>query len=50
MPKPGMVGLTLKREVYVLLKARAREAGMGVNQYLETLLISQTGRSLQAPF
>ena len=49
MPKPGMAGLTLKREVYMLLKAKAREAGMGINQYLETLLIGHVGRSWDRP-
>ena len=43
MPKIGMISLTLKKDVYDLLKAKAREAGMGVNQYLENLLIGQIG-------
>jgi len=44
MPKPCMAGLTLKKEVYDLLKAKAREAGVGINQYLENLLIGQIER------
>ena len=42
MPKPGMCGLTLKLEVYELLKAKARQAGMGINAYLERILLSGT--------
>lgn len=49
MPKPGMVGLTLKKEVYELLKAKAREAEMGINQYLENLLIGRIGQSWDRP-
>jgi hypothetical protein len=48
MPKPGMIGLTLKKEVYNLLKIKAKEAGMGINQFLETLLLGQ-GRSQDRP-
>ena len=42
MPKPGMCGLTLKLEVYELLKAKAQQAGMGINAYLERILLSGT--------
>ncbi|MEM1581956.1 MAG: hypothetical protein QXK89_05540 [Candidatus Bathyarchaeia archaeon] len=42
MPKPGMAGLTIKKEVYVLLKAKAQEAGIGINQYLENLLLGRS--------
>jgi len=39
MPKPGMVGMTLKREVAELLRAKAKAANMGLNEFLETMLI-----------
>ncbi|KPV62383.1 MAG: putative transposase DNA-binding domain protein [Candidatus Bathyarchaeota archaeon BA1] len=41
MPKPGMAGLCLKTEVANLLRAKAKEANMGVNDFLTTLLLSQ---------
>ena len=38
MPKPGMKGITLKSEVAELLRQKAREAGMGLNEFLLTIL------------
>ena len=38
MPKSGMTGLCLKTEVAELLRAKAREANMGINDYLTALL------------
>ena len=42
MPKHGYVSLTLKREVADLLRARAKQAHMGINDLLETLLLGQS--------
>ena len=42
MPKRGYVSLTLKREVADLLRARAKQAHMGINDLLETLLLGQS--------
>ena len=39
MPKPGMTGLCLKTEVAELLRAKAKEANMGINDYLTTVLM-----------
>ncbi|KPV63341.1 MAG: hypothetical protein AOA65_1349 [Candidatus Bathyarchaeota archaeon BA1] len=39
MPKPGMVGMTLKQELAELLRAKARSANMGLNEYLTSILI-----------
>jgi len=39
MPKPGMTGLCLKTEVAELLRAKAREANLNLNEYLTTLLL-----------
>ncbi|MCD6530063.1 hypothetical protein J7L06_07250 [Candidatus Bathyarchaeota archaeon] len=39
MPKRGYVGLTLKREVADLLRARAKQTHIGINDYLKTLLL-----------
>ena len=46
-----MCGLTLKREIYELLKTRAKQAGMGINAYLERILLSGTipGQSQDSP-
>jgi len=41
MPKPGMVGVSLKREVAQLLRAKAKEANMGINDYLTFLLMEK---------
>ncbi|MEM1569559.1 MAG: hypothetical protein QXG56_02435 [Candidatus Bathyarchaeia archaeon] len=43
MPKPGYTSITLKSEVVRLLKLRAREKGLGVNELLIYLL--ELGRS-----
>ena len=40
VPKPGMVGMTLKQEVAELLRAKARSANMGLNEYLTSILIA----------
>jgi hypothetical protein len=37
MPKPGMTGICLKTEVAQLLRAKAKEANMGINDYLTFL-------------
>ena len=39
MPKPGMTGICLKTEVASLLRARAQQASMGLNDYLTSLLL-----------
>ena len=39
MPKPGMTGVCLKTEVASLLRAKAKAANMGLNDYLTTLLL-----------
>ena len=44
MPKPGMTGICLKTEVAQLLRAKAKEANMGINDYLTAILL---GPSLQ---
>jgi hypothetical protein len=47
MPKPGMAGITLRKEVAELLRTKAKEANMGLNEFLETTLIGPS-QSLQA--
>jgi len=44
MPKPGMTGLCLKTEVAELLRAKAREANMGINDYLTALLTKSASK------
>jgi len=39
MPKPGMTGITLKNEIADLLRAKAKQANMGLNEFLEATLI-----------
>lgn len=39
MPKPGMTGICLKTEVAELLRTKAREANMGLNDYLTAILM-----------
>ena len=39
MPKPGMTGICLKTEVAQLLRAKAKEANMGINDFLMALLM-----------
>ena|GEM_PF-1929406 len=39
MPKPGMTGICLKTEVAELLRAKAREANMGLSDYLTVILM-----------
>jgi hypothetical protein len=39
MPKLGMTGICLKTEVAQLLHAKAKEANMGINDYLTFLLM-----------
>ncbi|MGB9741035.1 MAG: hypothetical protein ACPLW5_04635 [Candidatus Bathyarchaeales archaeon] len=39
MPKQGYKGVCLKTEVAELLKAKAKEAKMGINDYLTALLM-----------
>ncbi|MBS7621295.1 hypothetical protein KEJ32_04205 [Candidatus Bathyarchaeota archaeon] len=38
MPKPGMAGICLKKEVAELLRAKAKEAKMGINDFLKAVL------------
>ncbi|MGC9095534.1 MAG: hypothetical protein ACP5IM_08055 [Candidatus Bathyarchaeia archaeon] len=46
MPKPGMTGICLKTEVAELLRAKAKEAKMGINDFLAALL---TEKPLNSP-
>ena len=39
MPKEGMTGLTLKIEVAELLRSQAKNAGMGINDYVTAILM-----------
>ena len=39
MPKPGMTGVCLKTEVANLLRTKAQNANMGLNDYLTSLLL-----------
>ena len=39
MPKKGYTGISLKIEVAELLRAKARQACMGINDYLTALLL-----------
>jgi len=41
MPKPGMTGICLKTEVAQLLRAKAKEASMGINDFLMALLMEK---------
>jgi len=41
MPKPGMTGVCLKTEVAELLRAKAKEANMGINDFLMALLMKK---------
>jgi len=47
MPKPGMTGICLKTEVAQLLRAKAKEAKMGINDFLTALLME---KPLNGPF
>jgi len=47
MPKPGMTGICLKTEVAELLRTKAKEANMGINDYLTFLLME---KPLNGPF
>jgi len=38
LPKPGMTGICLRTEVAELLRAKAKEAQMGINDFLMVLL------------
>ncbi|MGB9671532.1 MAG: hypothetical protein ACPLZY_00115 [Candidatus Norongarragalinales archaeon] len=46
MPKPGMTGICLKTEVAELLRTKAKEAKMGINDFLAALL---TEKPLNSP-
>ena len=39
MPKPGYTGICLKKEVAELLRSKAKEASMGINDFLTALLL-----------
>ena len=47
MPKPGMTGICLKKEVAQLLRAKAKEANMGINDFLMALLMK---KPINGPF
>jgi len=49
MPKPGMTGISLKQEVADLLRAKAKSANMGLNDYLTSILIGPS-LSCQPPY
>jgi len=40
MPKPGMTGICLKDEVAQLLRAKAKAANLGLNDYLTSILMA----------
>jgi hypothetical protein len=40
MPKPGMTGICLKDEVAQLLRAKAKAASLGLNDYLTSMLMA----------
>ena len=46
MPKPGMTGICLKTEVAQLLRAKAKEANLSLNDYLTTKLLGPSGTAL----
>ena len=39
MPKKGMTAITFRTEIAELLRTKAKQAGMGLNEFLETTLI-----------
>jgi len=41
MPKKGYTGICLKTEVAQLLRAKAKAANMGINDYLTALLMQK---------
>ena len=45
MPKQGMTGLCLKTEVADLLRSKAQNANMGLNDYLTSLILRDLGPS-----
>ena len=47
MPKQGMTGLCLKTEVANLLRNKAENANMGLNDYLTSLMLRDLGPSQQ---
>ena len=47
MPKQGYTGVCLKTEVAQLLRAKAKEANMGINDFLTALLME---KSFNGPF
>ena len=46
MPKKGYTGICLKTEVAQLLRAKAKAANLGLNDYLTTVLIGPSLQSL----
>ena len=46
MPKQGYTGICLKTEVAQLLRAKAKAANLGLNDYLTTVLIGPSLQSL----
>jgi hypothetical protein len=49
MPKPGMTGICLKTEVAQLLRTKAKEAKMGINDFLMALLMKTPQNSPSKP-
>ena len=49
MPKPGMTGICLKTEVAELLRTKAKEADMGINDFLTALLLGPSQRGPLEP-
>ena len=47
MPKKGYTGICLKTEVAQLLRAKAKAANMGINDYLTSVLLE---KPLNGPF
>jgi len=46
MPKKGYTGICLKTEVAQLLRAKAKAANLGLNDYLTTVLIEPSPKPL----
>jgi len=42
MPKSGMTTISLKKDVAELLRAKAKEAKMGINSFLKDILTKNT--------
>jgi len=49
MPKPGIVAISLKKEIAELLRAKAKEAKMGINVFLKDILTKNTQKRPSEP-